>query len=105
MKRIKARVRTCDRVIARKTNNCISLYYVDTQSKNEQNIYLHSVKFSPSIENYFGHKGKTLSQLYRFKRWDNEKLAKLISRLPGLIDAALEDCYGIEKQYECVFER
>ena len=44
MKRIKAQVRTCDRVIARKTNNCISLYYVDTQSKNEQNIYLHYVK-------------------------------------------------------------
>ena len=50
MKRIKAQVRTCDRVIARKTNNCISLYYVDTQSKNEQNIYLHSVKFSPILD-------------------------------------------------------
>lgn len=95
MKKLKSNVRMCDRVIVRKTNNNLSLYYINTQPKMNEMVYLYTMKASPSIECYFGYRGRTLEELYHFKKWDNQKLAKLISRLPGLIDSALEEYYPV----------
>ena len=104
MKKIKTKVRNCDRVVINKENQYINLYYIDSNSKVNERIYLYTLKASPSVENYFGYRGRTIEDIYRFRRWDNLKLSNLIERLPGIIDLALNDYCPMDRYADYCYE-
>lgn len=105
MKKIKTKVRNCDRIVINKKNQYINLYYIDSNSKVNERVYLYTLKASPSVENYFGNRGRTIEDIYRFRRWDNFKLSNLIERLPGIIDSALNEYCPMECYVDYCYER
>lgn len=89
MKKINANVKKNDRVVITTGPDQINFYYMEAGKADMQ--YLYTSTFSGSVFAYFRNGGKTLDELYRFNRWKNPKLAKVMERLPKAIAYVLKE--------------
>ena len=97
MRKIKGNIKKSSRVTIVRNADNINFYYQDNWGRERD--YLYSMKYSPSVMNYFGKNGKTIDELYQFKKWNNHKLSKLIERLPKVIEYVIKEREDMEYGY------
>lgn len=94
MKRINAKHDNKDRIVCVTTTDKHEFYYQPVNSK--EILWLFDTKeFSGSVFAYFRNHGKkykdksyslTIKELYEFKNYSNSKLAKIIQRIPNMVE-------------------
>lgn len=109
-----ASVSNKDRIICQSIPNKLMFSYQPANSKESD--YLFEVAYAPSVLSYFRDKGckcksgngysLTVGQFYSFHDWHNTKLARVISRVPAMVDYVLAE-KAWEKEYEdrCVMRQ
>ena len=97
MKKIKMNHSNSDRIICVTTEGQHNFYYQPAKSKDR--FWLVKCNFSGSIFTYFRDKGRnmdgagysvTIREFYNF-RHENEKLGRLMDRLPDLINFVIKE--------------
>lgn len=89
MKRINAQVNSNDRVVISTAPGRLHFYYKEAGQGNR--VYLYTSDFSGSVFAFFRNGGRTIGELYRFNGWHNPKLAKVMERLPRMIEYAVTE--------------
>ena len=107
MKKIKTSFNQKDRVVCVSVPGAHEFYYQPYRAKAR--TFLFKTDFSGSVWAFFRDKGRnmddrgfslTLNQIYEFKAYHNIKLARIINRIPVIVDYILR-----EKHAERAFEK
>ena len=94
MKKMNVEVNQNDRIVIDIINR-ESIQYILVEAKTGKETLLGTpIDFSLSVKKYFGIKGKTIKELYRFKSWHNRKLQTEMKR----IWRSIEDQYQVKDE-------
>ena len=85
MKKMNKIVKNNDRITITKEPGYIHFYYQAAGQASKE--YLYSMEFSGSVFAYFRNNGITIREMYEFNDWHNPKLAKVMDRLPKIINS------------------
>lgn len=82
MRKIHAVVNENDRIfIDYREEEKIVTYYFEEAKTKKKTVLVSYCKEAPSVRSYFGENGKTIRELYEFKRYENKKLVKELNWL------------------------
>lgn len=89
MKKIRAAVNENDCIVIDIIDHERIQYFLVEARTGRKRTLGDPVEFSLSVKNYFGVKGKTIRELYRFTDWHNPKLKTELYRIWRMMDTQL----------------